>query len=219
MIRGKYNNKLLLHDQLKDYDIIFWDFDGVIKDSVELKKDIFIDLFAGQDERIIKKISNHHLENSGISRYEKIPIYLKWNNIHKSNLEKYCNRFSELSIDKVIKSNWIDGVKNFIKIESKLRINHLVSATPDFEIKEITKSLNIDKYFVSINGSPKSKKDHITEIILNSNSKCRAVLIGDGKNDMESAKDTNIDFFLKESKYSRKFIDHSIKVIFNKFED
>ena len=30
MIKKESDNKLLLHKQLKTYDIIFWDFDGVI---------------------------------------------------------------------------------------------------------------------------------------------------------------------------------------------
>ena len=57
---------------------IFWDFDGVIKDSVSLKSDAFSELFSSSDKAVVNKINEHHELNGGVSRYEKIPLYLEW---------------------------------------------------------------------------------------------------------------------------------------------
>ena len=63
---------------LLKYKVIFWDFDGVIKESHAVKTDSFIKLFDDQDEKFIDKVSKHHTKNAGISRFKKIPLYLKW---------------------------------------------------------------------------------------------------------------------------------------------
>ena len=56
--------------------IIFWDFDGVIKDSVQIKSKAFGNLFAQFGNIISKRVIEHHESNGGMSRFEKIPIYL-----------------------------------------------------------------------------------------------------------------------------------------------
>ena len=40
---------------LKNYDYIFWDFDGVIKDSIKIKEKAFQNLFQSADEDLKKK--------------------------------------------------------------------------------------------------------------------------------------------------------------------
>ena len=61
---------------LNEYDLIFWDFDGVIKDSVGVKGEAFKTLFADYGNKVQEKIYCHHIENGGMSRHQKIPIYL-----------------------------------------------------------------------------------------------------------------------------------------------
>ena len=63
---------------LNNYDTIFWDFDGVIKDSVEVKTNAFKSLFEDFDPDLLDQIVEHHENNTGISRFEKIPMYLDW---------------------------------------------------------------------------------------------------------------------------------------------
>ena len=60
---------------LANYTYFFWDFDGVIKESVSIKTNAFKKLFSDQNNSTLLKIIDHHLENGGVSRYEKIPLY------------------------------------------------------------------------------------------------------------------------------------------------
>lgn len=57
-------------------ELIFWDFDGVIKDSVSVKTLAFEKLFLPYGKKIAQKVKNHHEANGGVSRFEKIPLYL-----------------------------------------------------------------------------------------------------------------------------------------------
>ena len=61
---------------LRSAKCIFWDFDGVIKDSVGVKAEAFKTIFDTCNDHVLKEIIRHHTENSGISRFNKIPIYL-----------------------------------------------------------------------------------------------------------------------------------------------
>ena len=60
---------------------IFFDFDGVIKDSVRVKSEAFEKLFSSFGDKASKKVRRHHESNGGMSRFEKIPIYLEWVNL------------------------------------------------------------------------------------------------------------------------------------------
>ena len=54
---------------LLNYQCMFFDFDGVVLESGNIKTDAFIELFAGLG--IDEEVKQHHLENQGVSRYEK----------------------------------------------------------------------------------------------------------------------------------------------------
>ena len=43
---------------LKKYKNIFWDFDGVIKDSVDVKSEAFLNLFEETDVNLKKRLKN-----------------------------------------------------------------------------------------------------------------------------------------------------------------
>ena len=69
-----FKNNLIL-DEIKKKDCIIWDFDGVIKDSVNIKGELFVNLFINENKFIKEKIYKHHQENGGLSRVEKLKIY------------------------------------------------------------------------------------------------------------------------------------------------
>ena len=90
---------------INNYKIIFWDFDGVIKESVSVKTAAFGKLFSDFGSKVSQKIVTHHIKNGGMSRFNKIPIYLKLADlqVNKENIEKYCNMFSKLVEKEVVK--------------------------------------------------------------------------------------------------------------------
>ena len=50
---------------------IFWDFDGVIADSVNVKTDAFYELYLPYGKNIAEKVKEYHLANGGFS-FQKI---------------------------------------------------------------------------------------------------------------------------------------------------
>lgn len=183
------------------YDHIFWDFDGVIKESFDIKTISFYEMFLPFGEKIASKVKNHHLENSGISRFKKIPLYLKWAgaNPDKQTEQEYLNDFKNRVLQNVIDCPWVKGSEFFLKQNPYKQSFHLITATPQDEIEFILLKLGLNANFLDCCGSPLSKNDAIREIILKrgmNRNKC--LMIGDAMADLLAAQDNEIDFLLRE---------------------
>ena len=192
---------------IKTASVIFWDFDGVVKDSVSVKSDAFVQLFLPFGKQISKRVKDHHEENGGMSRYDKLPIYLKW--AGKKNLEntiyEYEKDFSKLVFERVIKSPWVDGVLEYIKNNFENQSFYIVTATPQNEIEMILDKLEIAKYFKDVVGSPTSKKDAVKTILNNNNQNPKkAIMIGDSISDYEASEQNNIQFILRKTEFNKK---------------
>ncbi len=188
----------------KEIEAIFWDFDGVIKDSVIVKSDAFEQLFSPFGLNFSKKVRKHHENNSGISRYDKLPLYIEWSGQKASPelIDQYLKKFSILVKDSVISSEWVLGVLSFL--ERKSQIFFLVTATPQSEIEEIISELGIQHYFQEVVGAPFRKKDSIKSL-LNKYSICQknSLLIGDSVSDYNAATFNNISFILRKTKLNK----------------
>jgi beta-phosphoglucomutase-like phosphatase (HAD superfamily) len=109
---------------LDSYQMILWDFDGVIKDSVEVKSLAFEELFKPYGEKVVRKIVAHHESHGGMSRFEKIPLYLSWAGVKISSdlVRIFCNRFSQLVSGSVVESPWMPGVYEYLNGNQKKNI-------------------------------------------------------------------------------------------------
>lgn len=204
---------------LDSVKMIFWDFDGVIKESVSVKTDAFIEIFYPYGPGVAKKVRLHHLENGGMSRFDKIPLYLKWSGVEPTNskINEISNQFSMIVKNKVINSDWVPGVREFIESNKKKYIFIIVSATPQKELNDICKKLNISNYFDKIYGSPTSKSDAIKGSIKDYGilpQKC--ILFGDAMADLKAAKENNINFIFRRHKFNQNLkIESKISIIDN----
>ena len=80
------------------YKLIFWDFDGVIKDSVPLKTEAFDQLFCEYGEEVRKYVREYHLLHGGVSRQIKIPHYFRTllnQELSEEETLKYCQRYAD----------------------------------------------------------------------------------------------------------------------------
>jgi phosphoglycolate phosphatase-like HAD superfamily hydrolase len=194
-------------DFIKQAKLIFWDFDGVIKESVEVKTEAFVQLFSEFGDEVAKKVKLHHEENGGMSRFEKLPIYLKWAGKvpTEKTINEYSKQFSSLVKQKVIESEWVPGVKSYLINNSKKQQFFLVTATPQQEIEDIVSTLKIKSCFNKIIGYPTSKKDAIQILISNTPYPLEeAIMIGDSISDYNAAVESNIVFILRKTGLNEK---------------
>jgi phosphoglycolate phosphatase-like HAD superfamily hydrolase len=188
---------------LDKYKIIFWDFDGVIKESVEVKTNAFRELFRSSGDEVIEKVTIHHINNGGMSRFKKIPIYLEFAGIKPTEniINEYCDQFAVLVEDSVINSNWVPGVQKIICNSKKGDQRYiLVTATPQDEIERILFKLKILSNFSNIFGAPMTKSDAINASLkLYNVSPKDSIMIGDSIADFEASQNTGSDFLLRRT--------------------
>ena len=188
---------------------IFFDFDGVLAESLDIKADAFYKLYLSYGQEIAAKVKKHHLQNGGISRYEKFVlyhnIYLK-KKLSDDELQSISEQFSKLVCEAVINADEVMGSKEYLEKNYKKYRMFVITGTPTKEAKYICKKRKISKYFVDIFGSPQSK-DYWCKYIFDKYQiiNKETIFIGDAMSDYEAAKGENIKFILREHNTNRKF--------------
>lgn len=180
------------------YDAIIFDFDGVLVDSVEVKTNAFVALYSAHGDEVVKKVMSYHLQNGGISRYEKFQYFHnEILGIHLSDENKVTlgKQFQEMVLDAVIEAPWCNGAYEFLeKFHTKLPL-FVASGTPEHELKKIVERRKMAGYFVSTHGTPNTKGTNIKKILLESQiDQHRALMVGDSITDYEGAVEAGVDF-------------------------
>jgi phosphoglycolate phosphatase-like HAD superfamily hydrolase len=183
---------------------IIFDFDGVLVESVDIKTMAFAKLFESEGKKIVEKVVDYHLRNTGVSRFEKIKyIYKNMLNRHlsKETFDSLCRQFSHLVVDEVVNAPYVKGAKEFLDDYAKKYSCFVASATPQDEIEDIIKRKQMTGYFKGVYGSPKKKVDIVREILAMPLNSCLVpqsfVYIGDAMSDYLAAKDNKVLFIAR----------------------
>lgn len=189
---------------------LIFDFDGVLVDSVHVKTEAFSEIYKRYGENVHSNVIKHHLENGGMSRFEKFSFYHKnFLNLEleESDLKLLTDSFSKLVKKKVINSPEIKGANFFLEqfcVKSKL--SFVNSATPQKEIEEIIKERKMDKFFTSIYGSPNSKLENLERLFAEYNIVPEeTIFFGDAMADFEASQACGC-YFIGIGQYIRKMI-------------
>lgn len=202
---------------------LFFDFDGVVLESVDAKTQSFAELFQDYPEHV-NDIVRYHIENTGVSRFDKFRHF--FTNIIKEELtdtlfQQLCNRFGELALGKVLDSPYVFGAREFFERHSKDYDCYIISATPHGEMRYITDRLKLTPYFKKVCGAPKKKGQWVAEIMSERGISCEnAVFIGDSRSDHRAAVENGIGFIGRVIKERPScFDDMDLPYLMNDFND
>jgi phosphoglycolate phosphatase-like HAD superfamily hydrolase len=187
---------------LQRYSTLFWDFDGVIKDSVAVKAQAFEQLFAPFGAGLAARVRRHHERNGGMSRYEKLPLYLRWAGRQDSAAEvtRYCELFSAAVRQAVIYSPWVPGAREYLQRNHARQCCVLLSATPHAEMQSILTALEILDWFREVHGAPTSKIEAIRSTLVRWRcAPADALVIGDSDSDYAAARANGVEFLLRRT--------------------
>lgn len=190
---------------LERYTLLFWDFDGVIKESVEVKTEAYVALFAHAAPALAARIREHHEAHGGMSRFEKIPIYLGWvgERADPHNVAHYCELFARAVRQRVIDSPWVPGAREYLQTHHARQPFVMLTATPQEEIENILHALGIAPWFREVHGAPTQKAAAIAATL--TRLRCpaaEALVIGDSVSDYEAARSASVDFLLRLTAYN-----------------
>jgi phosphoglycolate phosphatase-like HAD superfamily hydrolase len=191
---------------LRRYAALIWDFDGVIKESVEVKTTAFVRLFESFGAETAERVRAHHRRHGGMSRFEKIPLYLQWAGISPGpgEVQHYCAAFAAAVRTAVIDCDWVPGAREYLQAHRARQRFALVTATPQAEIEDIVSALGIADWFSAVCGAPLAKLDAVTALLRRWNCQRDDVLvIGDSESDYAAALGAGVDFLLRRTPFNR----------------
>lgn len=200
---------------------IFFDFDGVISESVSAKTDAFKEMYLPYGEEIANKVVDYHINHGGVSRFEKFKYWEKTffgKDISEVRLKEMAQKFSNLVLNKVINSDEVPGAKYFIKKYAKKLNFWIITGTPTTEMEIIAKERGLTGYFIGIHGSPENKR-YWTEYLLKKHDLKReeTLFLGDATTDQDAAKFSKLHFALRENEENRNLFKNYEGNRFNDF--
>ena len=181
------------------YKAIFFDWDGVITDSVNIKTEAFAALYHEYGEEIERKVVRYHLCHGGLSRFEKIKYFHNHYlhiDINEAELSMLSAKFSNIIFNSIVDSNLIPGALETLTKEAlKGTMLFVVTGTPTEEIQKIAEAKNLLRFFIEIIGSPASKTNIIAHLMNKyalATTEC--LMIGDALEDYQAAINNDIAF-------------------------
>ena len=182
---------------LDRFDLVVFDFDGTLCDSVQVKTEAFQLLYL--DERGLEfadRVRTYHLANAGVPRYDKIR-YVETEMIgsepSNERVEQMAARFGKIVEEQVIAAPLFDGVVEFLQQAPMPLV--VASATPTEELRRIIIAKGINEYFAGAEGSPPNKGEIVTGYVDRFNvSPSRVLMVGDQPSDLSGAKAADTDF-------------------------
>tara|TARA_A100001234_G_C12553856_1_gene354340 strand:+ start:248 stop:898 length:651 start_codon:yes stop_codon:yes gene_type:complete len=182
----------------REIKAVIFDFDGTICDSLKVKAEAFGEVYSKYGKDISSQVIDYHNNNLGVPREIKFKYFQKEIVNESYSIEKInelSDIFSKLVVKKVIEAPFIEGAKEFLSIYHDRYDLYISSATPQKELERIINAKGISKFFMTINGSPEKKDEHIRKIMRSKNfRKEETVFIGDANQDKEAAEITGVHF-------------------------
>jgi len=183
--------------QLIKYKTWFFDCDGVLLDSNQLKSKSFYEVALPYGKENAQALVEYNKRLGGVTRFEKFSYFFETILEKKSfekELENALNNFSALVCEKLMSCSETSGVREFLDSLPGDTKKYVVSGGAQSEIQYVFQQRGLDAYFDNIYGSPDSK-----ELIMNNRIKAPdmeypAVFIGDSRYDYEISSKFNIDF-------------------------
>lgn len=180
------------------YDAVFFDFDGVLAESSDIKTQAFYEMYKGYGPEIVERVVAHHTINGGVSRRKKIRHYHReflGIAITEDDVADLIQRFSEIVEDAVVGADWVPGAKEFLDAHLGELMMFVISGTPQAELERINARRGMAHYFVSIHGSPPEKEPTIAELVERHGlDRDRVLFVGDAFSDYRAAKTTGLPF-------------------------
>lgn len=192
------------------YKAYIFDFDGVIKDSVRVKSEAFVQLYDKEGTAFQKRVEEYHLANGGVSRYIKFKVWNEWlgRSTSKDAIDELARKFAQLVIDKVVAAPFVVGAESAIVSANEQAWSFIATGTPDEEIYHILNRLSLFEYFKEVHGSSRKKAVIVKDILERFHlTPAEVLFIGDAQTDYHAALDNGLDFYLRKTNYNSDWFD------------
>ncbi len=147
---------------------VFFDFDGVIVESIAIKTEAFSTLYTPYGPDVLAAAIIYHKANEGISRL------IKFRHCHKTllgidlddaALNELARAYTAEVEERVIACDGVNGAEEFLVRHHSHIPLFVVSGTPEDELRRIADRRDLSRYFTEVRGSPATKDALVTELL------------------------------------------------------
>ena len=188
-----------LIENVKKKKLFVFDFDGVVLDSVDVKGEVFYQIYESYGKGVASAAKLYHLKNGGVPRNKKFEhLHSKLLNYQlcDEELSLLSRQFSRLAFQKLECADEIPGIRMFLDyLKSDTKLCTINSAAPADDLAQILTRRNLIEYFGGIFGSEESKIENLRVMQKKFDFLPGDIIFfGDTKNDKDAAEAVGIDF-------------------------
>lgn len=180
------------------WEAFFFDFDGVLADSLEVKTTAFARLFDPFGPEIVRLVMDHHRRHGGMTRVDKFRHYYAEfldQPLSETGLEELCRDFARLVVDEVVAAPEIPGAEAFLQAHYKQLPCFVISAAPETELHVIAQRRGYTGYFQEVLGAPRSKTENLRQLLEKHGfAPERCWFFGDAESDYRAAESCGVNF-------------------------
>jgi beta-phosphoglucomutase-like phosphatase (HAD superfamily) len=177
---------------------IIFDFDGVILDSAGIKLDAYATIYADEDPARLAELMRHAQLHGGTTRRTKFAHYeraLFGRSGDAESVERLSQRYTALVLDAVLRSAFIPGAQALLAAAKDKVDMHVVSGTPDEELRLAIAERALTPFFKTVWGAPATKVEAFGRILRDHRYQAsRVVAIGDAMTECWAAQELGIRF-------------------------
>jgi phosphoglycolate phosphatase-like HAD superfamily hydrolase len=179
--------------------VVALDFDGVVLESNEAKTEAFERLMEDHGPEAAAAMARHHMENRGVSRYDKFAWFYRTFLGRQATREELAGlnaRFNELSMKAILSAPFVPGMEEFLERWHARLPLYVVSGAPQPELQLIVAGRGLQRYFKAVFGTPVGKVEHLRHILAREGVRPgEALMVGDADSDLAAALESGVRFY------------------------
>lgn len=183
---------------LSDYQTFLFDCDGVILDSNSVKSDAFYELACPFGEDVAREFVRYHKSLGGVSRFEKVRHFV---NVmlgevgNETMVTDLVSKFGDIVSQRLAECKECPGIRDLLRLVQKSGANaHVVSGGLQSELEFVLSKKGLAPFFSTINGSPRTKNQILSDLIKSGAVARPAIFFGDSRQDHLAAEVASVAF-------------------------
>lgn len=181
------------------WQAIFFDFDGVILDTTQLKTEAFASMYRAHGPAVEAAVVAYHRLHGGISRMIKLRHFeeqILGRPLSDARLQQLAAEFSRRTQGAVLAAPFVPGAEATLRRVSAARLPaFIVSGTPTTELLPVIRERGLARFFAEVHGSPPLKPQIIRDLLQrHALGASRCLFFGDALTDLNAAQETGLRF-------------------------
>lgn len=189
----------------------FLDFDGVLVDSVSMKKEAFRSIIAPYAGSRLDDCMSYFMLNGGTSRRTKFQhVWTKvlGHPLDPDLIDRLAGEFSRRVFDLTCQAAYIPGAQEFLEEYNGQVPLFVISGTPEEELRRVVNARHMQKYFRGVCGSPPTKVQIGNRLVSEYQFDRSCVwFVGDATTDRDAARALDVNFVGVDGPHLRPYLD------------